>query len=234
MLLPQIRPISEDEEELTLLSGLASRRGDPAGRARASAGRERDRAPHCFDNAREQAGRRASVGHRRTPAGDMATVAGAAGDTPAQAANLAAELCAPHGHGRDRGQVPSRRARRAGARGILRALAATRSSSSRSSPRLAGAPCRARLAVARRTPQPRHPRRSRAPGRGAAAGTGHRRRRDRLDPGDGGADARGRAAAARARSCCPASIRISMRKAGRRSCLPMQASPGIRNIRSSV
>jgi ATP-dependent helicase/nuclease subunit B len=92
MLLPRIRPISEGEEELTLLSGLA---GDTALQAD-----ELELPPAVSEIERRIAltllvsrwsqSKRTAGAH---PASDMATVAGAAGDTPAKAANLAADLC---------------------------------------------------------------------------------------------------------------------------------------------
>ena len=92
MLLPRIRPISEGEEELTLLSGLAS---DTA------LGPEEFELPPAVSEIERRIAltmlvSRWSQGKRRAGAhlaGDMAIFAGAAGDTPAKAANLAADLC---------------------------------------------------------------------------------------------------------------------------------------------
>ncbi len=92
MLLPRIRPISEDEEELTLLSGLA---------AETALGPEELELPPAVSEierrialtmlvAKWSQSKRSARAHL---AGDMAIFAGAAGDTPAKAANLAADLC---------------------------------------------------------------------------------------------------------------------------------------------
>ena len=92
MLLPRIRPISEDEEELTLLSGLAADvaiRPEELELPPAVSEIERRIALTMLVSKWSQSKRRAQA----HPAGDMATVAGAAGDTPAKAANLAADLC---------------------------------------------------------------------------------------------------------------------------------------------
>jgi ATP-dependent helicase/nuclease subunit B len=92
MLLPRIRPISEGEEELTLLSSLA---GDVALQAE-----ELELPPAVSEIERRIAltllvsrwsqSKRPAAAHA---AGDIATFAGKAGDTPAKAANLAADLC---------------------------------------------------------------------------------------------------------------------------------------------
>ena len=92
MLLPSVRPISEGEEELTLLSGLA---GDAALQAQElelppAVGEMERRVALTLLVSRWSQSKRAAAAHA---AGDMATVAGAAGDTPAKAANLAADLC---------------------------------------------------------------------------------------------------------------------------------------------
>ena len=92
MLLPRIRPISEDEEELTLLSGLAADvaiRPEELELPPAVSEIERRIALTMLVSKWSQSKRRAQA----HSAGDMATVAGAAGDTPAKAANLAADLC---------------------------------------------------------------------------------------------------------------------------------------------
>ena len=92
MLLPRIRPISEDEEELTLLSGLAADvaiRPEELELPPAVSEIERRIALTMLVSKWSQSKRRAQA----HAAGDMATVAGAAGDTPAKAANLAADLC---------------------------------------------------------------------------------------------------------------------------------------------
>ena len=92
MLLPRIRPISEDEEELTLLSGLAAEvaiRPEELELPPAVSEIERRIALTMLVSKWSQSKRRAQA----RAAGDMATVAGAAGDTPAKAANLAADLC---------------------------------------------------------------------------------------------------------------------------------------------
>ena len=92
MLLPRIRPISEAEEELNLLSGLAAET--------ALGPEELELAPAVSEIERRIAltmlvgkwsqSKRPAGAHS---AGEMAPVAGAAGDTPAKAANLAADLC---------------------------------------------------------------------------------------------------------------------------------------------
>ncbi len=92
MLLPRIRPISEGEEELTLLSGLA---GDTALQAEElelppAVGEIERRIALTLLVSRWSQAKRAAAAHQ---AGDMAPYAGAAGDTPAKAANLAVDLC---------------------------------------------------------------------------------------------------------------------------------------------
>jgi ATP-dependent helicase/nuclease subunit B len=92
MLLPRIRPISEDEEELTLLSGLAGETAlnpDELELPPAVSEIER-RITLTLLVSRWSQSTRAVEAH---PAGEIAPFAGAAGDTPAKAANLAADLC---------------------------------------------------------------------------------------------------------------------------------------------
>jgi len=92
MLLPRIRPISEGEEELTLLSGLAGESAlspDELELPPAVGEIERRIALTLLVSKWSQS-MRAAASH---PAGEMAPFAGAAGDTPAKAANLAADLC---------------------------------------------------------------------------------------------------------------------------------------------
>ena len=92
MLLPRIRPISEGEEELTLLSGLAAEAAlEPDGLQLVPAVSEIERriVLTMLVSAWSDAKRRGDA----HPAGDMAPLTGGAGDTPAKAANLAADLC---------------------------------------------------------------------------------------------------------------------------------------------
>ncbi len=92
MLLPRIRPISEGEEELNLLSGLAAETAlgpEELELAPAVSEIERRIALTMLVGKWSQSKRPASA----HSAGEMAPVAGAAGDTPAKAANLAADLC---------------------------------------------------------------------------------------------------------------------------------------------
>jgi ATP-dependent helicase/nuclease subunit B len=90
MTLPRIRPISEGEEDLTLLSGLID--VDTTGSlelAPAVSEIERRLVLTMLVSAWSKA-KRKSAPHT---GGDMTPFAGAAGDTPSKAANLAADLC---------------------------------------------------------------------------------------------------------------------------------------------
>ncbi len=92
MTLPRIRPISEGEEDLTLLSGLA---------ADAPLGADAlDLPPAVSEIARRLVltmlvGAWSKAKRKPDPrmGGEMAPLTGAAGDTPSKAANLAADLC---------------------------------------------------------------------------------------------------------------------------------------------
>ncbi|HUJ38088.1 MAG TPA: double-strand break repair protein AddB [Hyphomicrobium sp.] len=92
MLLPRIRPIAEGEEELTLLSGLAAEAAlEPQDfELPPAVGEIERRIALTMLVSKWSQSQRPADAH---PAGDMAAFAGAAGDTPAKAANLAADLC---------------------------------------------------------------------------------------------------------------------------------------------
>jgi len=92
MMLPRIRPISEGEEELTLLAGLV--RGGALGAS------NMDLAPAVSEIERRLVltmlvGAWSKAKSRDDPqtGGDLAPAKGAPGDTPSKAANLAADLC---------------------------------------------------------------------------------------------------------------------------------------------
>jgi len=92
MTLPRIRPISVGDEDLTLLSGLAATEtlgADDIDLPPAVSEIERRLVLTMLVGAWSKK-QQASEAH---PAGDLAPLSGAAGDTPSKAANLAADLC---------------------------------------------------------------------------------------------------------------------------------------------
>ncbi len=92
MTLPRVRPISAGEEDLTLLAGLAGAETlgpDDIDLPPAVSEIERRLVLTMLVGAWSKM-QQASEAH---PAGDLAPLSGAAGDTPSKAANLAADLC---------------------------------------------------------------------------------------------------------------------------------------------